>query len=215
MPIRSELRPLYPPHWRELSHHVRFNRAKGQCQRCGRPHLALVRCLPDGRWFDEKTTTWRDRRGRMARWPDLVEATRFRTTRVVLATAHLDGDPTNNRLTNLRALCQRCHMLHDRLHHLAQRWITYRRRRALGDLFLGPYAALIAALRSDRTASVPGIQPGLRFGSRAVTAGAINGMLPLKFIRQAVGRRAVEGAFLLRGGARTLAAMSNSPSLPL
>ena len=30
-------------------------------------------------------------------------------------------------------------------------------------------------------------------------------MLPLKFIRQAVGRRAVEGAFLLRGGARTLA----------
>jgi hypothetical protein len=24
------------------------------------------------------------------------------------------GDPTNNRLENLRALCQRCHMLHDR-----------------------------------------------------------------------------------------------------
>jgi hypothetical protein len=24
MPIRPELRPLYPPHWRELSSHVRF-----------------------------------------------------------------------------------------------------------------------------------------------------------------------------------------------
>jgi len=59
-------------------------------------------------------------------------------TRVVLAAAHLDSDPTNNRLKNLRALCQRCHLLHDRSHRLAQRWITYRRRLADGDLFLGP-----------------------------------------------------------------------------
>ena len=104
MPIRPELRPLYPPHWRELSSHVRFERAGGRCQRCGRPHLALLRCLPDGRWFDEQAATWRDRRGRPARWPDLVEATLFRMTRVVLAAAHLDSDPTNNRLKNLRPL---------------------------------------------------------------------------------------------------------------
>jgi hypothetical protein len=80
-------------------------------------------------------------------------------TRVVLATAHLDGDPTNNRMTNLRALCQRCHMLQDRPHHLAQRWITYRRRRALGDLFLGSYVALIAAMGSHRTTSLPDFYP--------------------------------------------------------
>jgi len=100
MPIRPELRPLYPPHWLELSSHVRFERA----ERCGRPHLALLRCLPDGHWFDEQAATWRDRRGRPARWPDLMEANRFRTTRVVLATAHLDSDPTNNRLKNLERL---------------------------------------------------------------------------------------------------------------
>jgi hypothetical protein len=147
MPIRSELRQLYPPHWRALSSHVRFARAGGKCQRCGRPHLALVRCLPDGRWFDEQAATWRDRRGRPARWPDLVEATRFRITRVVLAAAHLDSDPTNNRLKNLRALCQRCHMLHDQPQHLAQRWVTYRRRLAVGDFFLGPYPAMITALK--------------------------------------------------------------------
>jgi hypothetical protein len=64
---------------------------------------------------------------------------RLRRTRVVLAAAHLDSDPTNNCLRNLRALCQRCHMLHDRPHHLAQRWITYRLRYAIGDLFLGIY----------------------------------------------------------------------------
>jgi hypothetical protein len=58
---------------------------------------------------------------------------------VVLAAAHLDHDPRNNRLRNLKSLCQRCHMIHDRPHHLAQRRITYLLRRALGDLFLGPY----------------------------------------------------------------------------
>ena len=109
MPIRPELRPLYPPHWRQLSSQVRFERAGGKCQRCGRPHLARLRCLPDGRWFDEKAATWRDRRGRPARWPDLMEVTRLRMTRIVLAAAHLDSDPTNNRMKNLRALCQRCH----------------------------------------------------------------------------------------------------------
>jgi hypothetical protein len=82
-----------------------------------------------------------------------MEAPRFRKTRVVLAAAHLDSNPTNNRLKNLRALCQRCHMLHDQPHHLAQRWITYRRRAADGDLFLGPYPALIAALTSKRRGS--------------------------------------------------------------
>jgi len=79
-----------------------------------------------------------------------VEATQFRKTRVVLAAAHLDSDPTNNRLTNLRALCQRCHMLHDRPHHLVQRRVTYRRRLAIGDLFLGPHPALVAALASKQ-----------------------------------------------------------------
>jgi hypothetical protein len=33
-------------------------------------------------------------------------------------------------------------------YHLTQPWITYRRRLAIGDLFLGPCQALIAALSS-------------------------------------------------------------------
>ena len=139
MPIRRELRGLYPPNWKELSRHVRFDRAKGLCEVCGRPHANLIRCLPDGRWFDPVQQTWRDRRGRRARWPDLLAMIPARTTRVVLAAAHLDHDPGNNRLRNLRSLCQRCHLLHDQPYHRAQRWITFRRRHATGDLFLGFY----------------------------------------------------------------------------
>jgi hypothetical protein len=93
-----------------------------------------------------------------------MEVPRLRMTRTVLAAAHLDNDPTNNRMRNLRALCQRCHILHDRPHHLAQRWITYRRRLAAGDLFLGPYPTLIAELISKRTGGSPSIpsSPSLR-----------------------------------------------------
>jgi hypothetical protein len=139
MPIRREFRVLYPLHWDEISRRVRFERAGGACERCGRPHGVELRCLPDGRWFDHRRRTWRDRRGRPARWPDLEEMTHQYTTRVILAAAHLDHDPANNRLRNLRSLCQRCHLLHDRAWHLLQRWITYRLRYAGADLFLGPY----------------------------------------------------------------------------
>ena len=107
MPIRPALRTRYPRNWPEISASVRFARAGGLCQNCKRPHLATVRCLPDGRWFDPVRRTWRNARGRAARWPDLIDATRMRTTRVVLAAAHLDHDPANNRMRNLRGLCQR------------------------------------------------------------------------------------------------------------
>ena len=63
----------------------------------------------------------------------------IRTTRVVLACSHLDHDPTNNRPSNLKAFCQRCHMLHDRPEHQRRRWFTLFRRRALGDLYQGRY----------------------------------------------------------------------------
>jgi hypothetical protein len=139
MPIRRELRHLYPQHWRELSRRVRFERAGGECERCGRPHGAVLRVLPDGRWFDPRLGTWRDRRGRGARWPDLEELAGQRMTRVVLAAAHVNHDPAQSGQRNLRAWCQRCHFAHDRAWHLLQRWITYRRRSARADLFLGPY----------------------------------------------------------------------------
>ena len=153
MPIKRELWWFYPIDWPEISRRVRFERAGGVCERCGRRHGETVRCLPDGRWFDVARHTWRNGRGRLARWPDIEEAVAFRQTRVILAAAHLDHDPGNNRLRNLRSLCQRCHMIHDRTHHLARRRITYLLRRALGDLFLGPYSAHSTLAESRRPKS--------------------------------------------------------------
>ncbi len=139
MPIRRELRWFYPIDWPQLSQQVRFGRAKGRCERCGRPHGTVVHHLGDGRWWDEAAGTWRNGTGREVAWPAYAEYRQLRRTRVVLATAHLDHDPTNNRPRNVRALCQRCHMLHDRPEHRRRRRTTLLLRRALGDLFSGPY----------------------------------------------------------------------------
>lgn len=147
MPIRPDHRWLYPIDWRELSALVRFSRARGCCEQCGRPHGQVVAHLGDGRWWDAARGCWRDARGRRTRVapnPQLrLEALAGNaaptTTKVVLATAHLDHDPGNNHPRNLAALCQRCHLAHDRAEHRRRRWTTLFRRRALGDLFLGAY----------------------------------------------------------------------------
>ena len=151
MPIRADQRWFYPIDWRELSCVIRFERAQGRCERCARPHRQWVVHMRDGRWWDSANDRWRDARGRRAQGtcparlaklqPPLVgfDALRLPRTFVVLATAHLDHDPSNNDPRNLAALCQRCHLEHDRSEHRRQRWATLFYRRALGDLFIGPY----------------------------------------------------------------------------
>ena len=142
MPIRPEYRWLYPIDWPQLSALIRFGRARGRCEDCGRPHGQLVCHLDDGRWWDAEQGAWRNSEGRILRRvapgpPEILDE--IRTTRVFLATAHRDHNPTNSRPRNLAALCQRCHMLHDRAEHQRRRWLTLFRRKAIGDLFLGPY----------------------------------------------------------------------------
>ena len=134
MPIMAEHRWLYPIDWPELSRLIRFGRAKGRCEHCRRPHGARVFHLGDGRWWDAERRQWRDGRGRRTRvaGADLVAI--VRTTRVYIACAHLNHDPTDNGPRNLAALCQRCHMIHDAAEHRRRRWFNAYRRRALGDL---------------------------------------------------------------------------------
>ena len=142
MPIRRAHRHFYPIDWPQLSAVIRFTRAKGRCERCGRPHMKTVMHLGDGRWWDAALGTWRNGRGRaLPRLvaPEAMPADHQRMTFVVLATAHLDHDTSNNAPRNLAALCQRCHMLHDRPEHQRRRRITLHLRKAVGDLFSGVY----------------------------------------------------------------------------
>lgn len=42
-------------------------------------------------------------------------------SKVILTVAHIDQRKSNNRFSNLAALCQRCHLNHDRKHHIHKR----------------------------------------------------------------------------------------------
>jgi hypothetical protein len=52
VPIRPEHRYFYPIDWPQLSAMIRFGRAGGRCEACGRPHGQLIVCLDDGAWYD-------------------------------------------------------------------------------------------------------------------------------------------------------------------
>ena len=67
MPIRPEYRWLYPIDWPQLSAMIRFARAGGRCEHCGRPHGEIVLHLGDGRWWDAKRGMWRDGQDRPVR----------------------------------------------------------------------------------------------------------------------------------------------------
>ncbi len=67
MPIRRELRYFYAIDWPQLSHVIRFHRARGCCEACDRPHLQRVFHLGDGRWWDTESGSWRNGQRRKLR----------------------------------------------------------------------------------------------------------------------------------------------------
>ncbi len=145
MPIKN--RKAYPKNWKAISNAIRFGRAGGRCERCGRPHGVTVWVSDDGSWGDPVTgRRYNDRgqplnAGAMSEWPQ------GRRVKTILTCAHLDHDPTHNdgmesggpvlppAQSNLRGLCQRCHLRHDRLQHAQNAYRTRRRGKAIRDLF--------------------------------------------------------------------------------
>lgn len=117
MPINPDLKSLYPANWNQISYRIRFERAGGKCERCGIEHNA-----------------YRSGEGVVVYDPDLIPIG-MKFSRIVLTTAHLDHDPTNNQETNLAALCQRCHLAHDLRHHLRSRREYLEIRAGQGRLF--------------------------------------------------------------------------------
>lgn len=109
MPIRKS---DYPPNWPEISLQVR-EEAKWRCEWCG---------VMNGEYIirHKRPTTFItvDVCGVKKEVPYLdyeIFSRGWRgSTKIILTVAHLDRDTTNNARENLAALCQRCHLNHDR-----------------------------------------------------------------------------------------------------
>ena len=62
-----------------------------------------------------------------------------KNARIALAVAHLDQRPENNHFDNLAALCQKCHLDHDRPYRLMSYRLTIFKRRHFSTLDLFDY----------------------------------------------------------------------------
>jgi hypothetical protein len=134
-PVRASERSRYPANWQAISARIRFGRAGGRCEcegECGTGHAG--RCAA--------------RHG----LPHPVTG-----SRVVLTTAHLDHVPEHCSEANLRAMCQRCDLAYDAVHHAATAAATRAARGAQNRP-----AELAAAGRSE---TGEGDRPGGRAGA--------------------------------------------------
>jgi hypothetical protein len=145
-PISKLRRKGYPKEWATISRRVRFERAKGVCERCGKRHGEIVYQGPlgtwqrDGRWFNERgeelasPPPWPNKQWWRHLWY-FGEPPKLRRVRVMLHTAHLDHNPANCADENLAALCQACHLRNDVDQHRWSSGVTRDRKRGQRVLF--------------------------------------------------------------------------------
>jgi len=126
MPIARELRHFYGREWRLVTRPRILERAGDRCEQCGAPDRQFVLRGPLGTWFDTfpmRPSFWRTHLG----WKvhvlelDRMRVDSIRRVYIVLAVAHLNHIPGDDRDENLKALCQWCHLNYDCQAHRATR----------------------------------------------------------------------------------------------
>lgn len=105
MPIKDPSK--YPKNWAQLSAQIK-QEAGWKCENCQAKHHAIGYRLTNGRFIELPEGQAGDIEA------ERVEALGFSIIKIVLTTAHLDQNPGNNKRKNLKALCQKCHLDHDR-----------------------------------------------------------------------------------------------------
>ena len=118
MPIRPHLREFYRgPAWAETRRRI-LKRAGNCCEQCHVPNSEVIARVDShpGWWFTLDGEA-HDAAGELRGMFRGSELTPDRFVTIVLTIAHLNHTPGDDRDENLKALCQRCHLVHDKGHH--------------------------------------------------------------------------------------------------
>ncbi|MEZ5044110.1 MAG: hypothetical protein R2828_29725 [Saprospiraceae bacterium] len=108
----------YHPKWKKISAFIRYHRARNKCERCGAPNeMVIIRNESGWTIAADECQQWNWEKIKASNSAGDLE----HFTKVVLAVAHLDRNKHNNRFWNLAALCQSCHLRHDRSQHVRNR----------------------------------------------------------------------------------------------
>ncbi len=104
----------YPSNWKDVIRPAILIRDHYRCKHCSLAHRARG---------------YRDEKGNFVECDEFMEKWAKKNFKrvhdIILTIAHLDQNVTNNDYENLAALCQKCHLHHDRPFNIAKR----RRRR--------------------------------------------------------------------------------------
>lgn len=133
MPIRPENRARYPKNWKAISLSIR-ERAGNRCE--GSPDFPDCR-RPNGAYLNKTSGEITTDEMQVEAW---TCADGDRVSRIVLTVAHLDHTPENCDPSNLKAMCQRCHLNYDKAHHANTAYSTRKARAGTADLFTAPAA---------------------------------------------------------------------------
>jgi hypothetical protein len=120
--MKKEHRKKYHTNWEMISMDIRINRAGNRCEKCNVKNKDLIRRTHTDKWIQvpfEVMEQLDDIRNRNYR-EFLQTLKACGIVQIVLTVAHLDQDPSNNDYSNLMALCQRCHLNHDRSFNVAK-----------------------------------------------------------------------------------------------
>ena len=113
----------YHPKWKKISLFIRQHRAKNKCEWCGVPNGEII-CRTPYSWYLPTIDT-RD----FIKVHGIKEYNKWMKdnglpeyyVKIILTVAHLDRNRNNNSFFNLAALCQKCHLNHDRSQHIRNR----------------------------------------------------------------------------------------------
>jgi 5-methylcytosine-specific restriction endonuclease McrA len=122
---------LYHPKWKLIRRLV-LKRARHTCEGCGIPNYAVGYRNEEGRFKPTYGNVVHDLAGQGISYPSMRRIT-YKEAKdiadlineyedenqvhyfvIVITIAHLDQNINNNRFQNLKALCQKCHLAHDR-----------------------------------------------------------------------------------------------------
>ena len=96
-------RKRYPDNWYDTIRPKALAKANYMCTKCKAKHHSIG--------YRNKLGVWVECDAHMINWC-LVKG--IKTRKMYLQVAHLDHNPSNNDLTNLQAMCPRCHFINDK-----------------------------------------------------------------------------------------------------
>jgi hypothetical protein len=123
----------YPKNWKSEIRPSILMRANNCCEHCGVKNYDTGFRGNDGNFYNDNFILQQLELYGIDMFDEYIND-KAKHFKIVLTVAHLDHNVNNNDPSNLKALCQKCHLNHDKTHHAISRRITIKSKSQLIEL---------------------------------------------------------------------------------